>query len=120
MSNYNTNFINEFDEAIPLGRNIIDKVLEESLRSSEHFCYPRYSHDKIICIEELSELQKEITKDLRGDGNYYSILEEAADVQIVLYYIQRMFGVSDEELERAVAVKVTRLSDTLARNGRYD
>ena len=36
----------------------------------------------IVAIEELSELQKELCKSLRGDTNYDNIIEEIADVEI--------------------------------------
>lgn len=45
----------------------------------------------IVAIEELSELQKELCKNMRGRENKDSIVEEVADVlimieQIILYY----------------------------------
>lgn len=37
-----------------------------------------------ICIEELSELQKALCKNIRGKGSMEDISEEIADVQIML------------------------------------
>lgn len=47
----------------------------------------------VVCIEELSELTKELTKRLRGDGSLYRISEEAADVSIVLDEILLMLDI---------------------------
>ncbi len=35
-----------------------------------------------VCIEELAELIKELTKALRGKGNSMKIIEEMADVEV--------------------------------------
>lgn len=60
----------------------------------------------IIAIEEMSELQKELTKMLRGKGNTVGILEEIADVFICINEIQYLFGISNEDLWSAVDVKL--------------
>lgn len=39
---------------------------------------------RIKCIEELSELQKELCKDAIGSGGVFHIAEEIADVEIML------------------------------------
>ena len=46
----------------------------------------------VVALEELSELQKEICKELRGDGNLDHIAEEMADVQIMLDELEIIFG----------------------------
>lgn len=51
---------------------------------------------QIVAIEELSELQKEICKHLRGTGNVHHIAEEIADVTIMLEQLQIMFACSSE------------------------
>lgn len=65
---------------------------------------------KVIAIEELSELQKEITKDLRGKCNKEHILEEMADVYIMVGQLMIMYGIDsisfnitvDEKIERTM------------------
>ena len=47
----------------------------------------------IVCIEELSELIKELTKHLRGRNSLLGLTEEMADVSIVLDEIMLIFGV---------------------------
>ena len=50
------------------------------------------SNQCVVAIEELSELQKEICKHLRGLGNVHHI----AEVQIMLEQLQRIFDCHSE------------------------
>jgi len=38
----------------------------------------------VVCIEEMAELQKELSKAIRGKGNVLALAEEIADVKIML------------------------------------
>lgn len=50
----------------------------------------------VVAIEELSELQKELCKLLRGSGaSKEHIAEEIADVEIVLCEMVEMLGIDD-------------------------
>lgn len=55
-------------------------VLRKSIDSNLYDGNPRGHRNLIIVIEELSELSKEISKQLRDKGDPYNILEELADV----------------------------------------
>jgi len=46
----------------------------------------------IVAIEELAELQKELTKLLRCNSNLEAIAEEMADVEIMLEQLKMMFN----------------------------
>lgn len=48
-------------------------------------------HQTIVAIEELSELQKELTKALRGKLNEQHLMEEIADVEIMLEQIRMIY-----------------------------
>lgn len=65
----------------------------------------------IVAMEELSELQKEISKTLRGIGERDGLLEEIADVIIVVDNIRHLQDIGDLELDRALTVKLKRLLD---------
>ncbi len=54
-------------------------------------------HQVIVAIEELSELQKELTKWLRGKCNHDGLLEEMADVSIMLNQLELIFGDPTEQ-----------------------
>ena len=59
----------------------------------------------VVCMEELAELQKEISKFIRGQGNWLSLREEIADVRICIDQLKMMYNISDEELEKEIRAK---------------
>ena len=64
----------------------------------------------IVTIEELSELQKAITKLLRNkvtQDNITAMTEEIADVEIMLEQIKQFFKIS-EEVEYQKGIKLIR------------
>jgi len=65
-------------------------------------------HQVTVAIEELSELQKELCKFIRRNGNLSNIAEEIADVQLMLWQMQTVFDVRQEEVERRVKYKIDR------------
>lgn len=64
--------------------------------------------NKTIVIEELSELQKELCKDLRGYDRREEIKEEMADVYICLQLLKQIYNFSDEDLEKMYERKMRR------------
>lgn len=64
--------------------------------------------NKTIVIEELTELQKEICKDLRGYNRRIEIKEEMADVYICLQLLKEIYNFSDEVLEKMYKRKMMR------------
>lgn len=72
-----------------------------------------YDLQKQVAIEEMSELTKEICKDFRGKQNRENIIEEIADVQIMLYQLMAMYNISDTELSITLGLKITRLDERL-------
>lgn len=72
-----------------------------------------YDLQKQVAIEEMSELTKEICKDFRGKANRENIVEEIADVQIMLYQLMAMYNISDTELAITLGLKITRLDERL-------
>ena len=66
------------------------------------------TENKAIIIEELSELQKEITKDIRKKFNRDNFLEEIADVVIVLHMAKEIYNISESELDKAINEKMER------------
>lgn len=73
-------------------------------------------HDKwgqlqlIVVIEELSELQKEICKDLRGQLNLEHLYEEIADVEIMVEQLKTIFS-CNREVEKIKQFKLDRLQE---------
>lgn len=67
----------------------------------------------IVAIEELSELQKELCKYLRGKGNIENITEELADVQIMIEQMQMLFNIDSYDLVRKMDEKILRTKERL-------
>ena len=67
----------------------------------------------IITVEELSELQKEVTKQLRNEGKMENLVEEMADVYIVMEYLKLIFAINDEDIKTEIAFKIDRLMSRL-------
>ena len=66
-----------------------------------------------ICIEELSELQKTLCKNIRGKGSMEDISEEIADVQIMLAQMILLFNL-ESKVEKWRNTKLERLRDRLS------
>jgi NTP pyrophosphatase (non-canonical NTP hydrolase) len=61
-----------------------------------------------IVIEELSELQKEICKKLRGYNNDIHLCEEVADVMICLHYLIEYYNLDKMYIEEIKDLKIKR------------
>ena len=66
----------------------------------------------IIVLEEMSELQKEICKNFRGNDNRLAIAEECADLTIMLEQLRLIFGINDD-VNIQMDLKVRRLAERL-------
>lgn len=64
---------------------------------------------KVVAIEELSELIKEICKDLRNNENKKAIIEEIVDVDIMVNQLFIIYGVSLDEYKSEYHRKMERL-----------
>ena len=67
----------------------------------------------VVTIEELSELQKEVTKQIRNEGKMENLVEEMADVYIVMEYLKLIFAINDEDIKTEIAFKIDRLMSRL-------
>lgn len=63
---------------------------------------------KMMLLEEMAELQKEICKEFRGELNKEAITEEVADVLIMLEQVQMMYDISDIRLLEIANEKLAR------------
>ena len=68
----------------------------------------------IKCIEELSELQKELCKHSLGQGDREHLIEEIGDVEIMLEQMKIGLVIGSRELNEAKSKKLDRLSDRLS------
>lgn len=63
---------------------------------------------KIVAIEEMSELTKEISKDLRDKGDRDHIAEEMADVLLMLDELAIIYNITYTELSAIKHAKLNR------------
>ena len=106
-------------ESSNMNKNWITNVLIESIDSNLSDGNPRGHRNLIIVMEELAELSQAIAKELRDKGDNINLLEELADVQLGIYYVQEIFSITDEHLHKAMNVKMKRLENVLKHNGKY-
>ena len=66
-----------------------------------------------MIIEEMSELMKEICKHQRGKNNREHIIEEMADVYIMLEQARFMYKIPHEDINYMIDVKLTRLRNRM-------
>ena len=102
-----------------MSKDDIKQTLKKSVNTSAGVRDARGQRSAIIAIQELNELSVELTNWLRGKDGKLGLLEEMADVQIVLYTIQEFLGITDEELEAAIDVKMRRINHTIDCNGTF-
>lgn len=68
---------------------------------------------KLMAIEEMSELTKEVCKDFRGKLNREHLIEEMADVLNMLDQMLLLYKISGEEVGLMRIKKVERLKERL-------
>jgi hypothetical protein len=80
-----------------------NKVYEE--------CWNRFgaNFQIMICLEEFSELQKELIKWLRGKDNIHNIEEEIANVELLLAQIKYGLDLSQSNIDNIKIEKIERL-----------
>lgn len=66
-----------------------------------------------VAMEEMAELTKELSKHMRGANNHDEVLEEVADVYIMLEQIKIMHNIPNSELHGMIAQKLYRLERSL-------
>lgn len=66
-----------------------------------------------VAVEEMSELIKEICKYKRGSQNRDAIIEETADVIIMIGNLRQIFNMTDDEINHAISFKQARLKERM-------
>lgn len=84
-------------------------IISESVRQQEH------NEKCTVVMEELAELIQQISKQIRGNGDEYGLLEETADVYICLEFLKLLFKIDHDMLQKAIDVKLARELDRLGK-----
>jgi NTP pyrophosphatase (non-canonical NTP hydrolase) len=67
----------------------------------------------LMVLEEMSELQKEILKNInRGKDNIDDIIDETADVEIMLDQMKYIYGI-DEDVAKRIPLKLKKVKARL-------
>lgn len=59
-------------------------------------------------MEEFAELQQQVSKQIRGYDDKIGLLKEMADAYIGLEFLKSIFNISEEDMQKAVDVKLER------------
>lgn len=70
-------------------------------------------NQKIKAIGELSELQKEICKNLNHEFDDKALEEELADAQIMIYQLMLICGFTKSDIEYQMNLKIRRTLDII-------
>lgn len=71
------------------------------------------ANQSIVCIEELSEFQKELCKMLRGEGDINKLTEELADLEIMIYQMRLLYDIEDTKVDAFQLIKTQRQLDCI-------
>lgn len=99
-------------ETPELNRDWVRKLIRKNLMRMLHK-HGSHTIQKVICLEELAEMQQEISKSIRGRGDRIGILEEWCDCCIALWTIQEMYHMDVDDLNRIIKIKIKRLEKGL-------
>lgn len=80
------------------------------LRAIDHY---GVATQLVVAIEEMAELVKEITKAFRGKANKSNIIEEMADVEIMLDQLKLIVEISDQDVDEIKMLKILRLNNRI-------
>lgn len=69
----------------------------------------------VITMEECSELQKELSKHIRGKGNYDNTCEEIADVLITIDWAIEKLNLNPKDIEYWKDKKKARIVDLISK-----
>ncbi len=63
---------------------------------------------EVICVEEMSELTKEICKDIRDETRRDNLVEEFSDVLICMRMLSLIHDIQPEEVQKWIEFKIKR------------
>jgi NTP pyrophosphatase (non-canonical NTP hydrolase) len=71
----------------------------------------------MMALEEMAELSKELLKNInRNKNNVVEIMEEIADVYILLEQMKIVYEISEDEINNIIGNKIKRLENEFSKN----
>lgn len=83
---------------------LLHKNIDTSIK--KYGSHARGMYIKIKTVEELTELSKEIIKDMQCAGDYYNFLEELSDVCIILTQLVKYYAIDLSFIKKACDIKL--------------
>lgn len=100
-------FIQGLKNGIELSEKERQRIIRRSIQK-----YP-WKLKCTVAMEEFAELQQQISKQVRGYGDRLGLLEEMADAYICLRFLESIFNVDSDDLQKAIDVKLERERENL-------
>lgn len=87
---------------------------KQNIENAEHYGYEPQSN---MLVEEMAELTQAISKYRRNNSknNFDNIIEEIADVEVMLHQIKHLLGINPKYVEQIKIEKVNRTKERIAR-----
>ena len=87
---------------------------KQNIENAEHYGYSEQSN---MLVEEMAELTQAISKYRRNNSkkNFDNIIEEIADVEVMLHQIKHFLGINPKYVEQIKIKKVNRTKERIAR-----
>ena len=106
-----------FKQLFELASTVIDKKRRKYLQKKTLDPSPidigePGTRNLIIVMEELSELSQQVSKYLRGKRDTLGLIEEVGDVYLALDYVKSICHISEDQINKAMNVKLDRLENT--------
>ncbi len=92
--------------SVNIDKYYMDRVIRESFTALPE--NNNGTQNLVIIMEELMEAAHEVSKYLRGKADMTALIEELADAALSIRYVQQICGISDDELNKAINVKLKR------------
>lgn len=86
--------------------NDIEKMAAIMHEAIEHY---GVSLQTVVAMEEMAELIKELSKAIRGQNNVQAVVEEIADVQVMIWQLAMIYTEDPEYVHRIAMQKLNRL-----------
>ena len=87
---------------------------KQNIENAEHYGYEPQSN---MLVEEMAELTQDLSKYRRNNSekNFDNIVEEIADVEVMLHQIKHLLGINPKYVEQIKIGKVNRTKERIAR-----
>lgn len=95
-----------FEEKFKLAHGIITPLFQKEIKKSNEQLGEK--NKLVICMEEAAELSQAISKFYRNKPDRLNLIEEMGDMIICIESLKQLYGVTEEEINKAINIKIDR------------